>query len=62
MEEENTYFKNVIKDAIKELKSQGYTYVFYREQLEVITEIFKGQVDSCLQDGFYKIILLDKEK
>lgn len=29
--EENTYFKNVVKDAVEELKDKGNTYVFFQE-------------------------------
>lgn len=44
MEEENGYFKNVVKDALKELKENGRAYVFFIEQVNAVKEKFKGEL------------------
>lgn len=53
--EENTYFKNVVKDAIKDLKSNKATYVFFQEQVDAIKEIMKCDLDINYDGTFYKV-------
>lgn len=43
LEEENTYFKNVIKEAIDDLKNNKEAYVFCDEQLQMVKEMAKKQ-------------------
>ena len=59
--EENTYFKNVINDAIEELKGKGSTYVFFQEQVDAVKQIINKEVEVSFDGTFYKIVLI-KEK
>ena len=58
---ENTYFKNVINDAIEELKDKGNTYVFFQEQVDAVKQIINKEVEVSFDGTFYKIALI-KEK
>ena len=53
--EGNTYFKNVVKDAIKDLKSNKATYVFFQEQVDAIKEIMKCDLDISYDGTLYKV-------
>ena len=53
--EENTYFKNVVKDAIKDLKDNKATYVFFQEQVDAIKEIMKCDLDISYDGTLYKV-------
>ena len=44
MEEENSYFRNVVKDALDDLKNNKRAYVFYEEQVQAVKKIFKGKL------------------
>lgn len=59
--EENTYFKNVIKDAVRDLKSNKVTYVFFQEQVDAVKQIINKEVEVSFDGTFYKIALI-KEK
>lgn len=59
--EENTYFKNVIKDAVRDLKSSKVTYVFFQEQVDAVKQIINKEVEVSFDGTFYKIALI-KEK
>ena len=59
--EENTYFKNVINDAIEELKDKGSAYVFFQEQVDAVKQIINKEVKVSFDGTFYKIALI-KEK
>ena len=52
---ENTYFKNVVKDAIKDLKDNKATYVFFQEQVDAIKEIMKCDLDINYDGTLYKV-------
>ena len=39
LEEENAYFKNVVKDAISELKNRGSTVVFFFKNKLTLSKI-----------------------
>lgn len=52
---ENTYFKNVVKDAIKDLKGNKATYVFFQEQVDAIKEIMKCDLDISYDGTLYKV-------
>ena len=52
---ENTYFKNVVKDAIKDLKDNKATYVFFQEQVDAIKEIMKCDLDISYDGTLYKV-------
>ena len=58
---ENTYFKNVINDAIEELKDKGNAYVFFQEQVDAVKQIINKEVEVSFDGTFYKITLI-KEK
>ena len=60
--EENTYFKNVIKDAVRDLKSNKVTYVFFQEQVDAVKEIINKEVKDSFDGTFYKIVLIKEEK
>lgn len=53
--EGNTYFKNVVKDAIKDLESNKATYVFFQEQVDAIKEIMKCDLDISYDGTLYKV-------
>ena len=53
--EGNTYFKNVVNDAIKDLKSNKATYVFFQEQVDAIKEIMKCDLDISYDGTLYKV-------
>lgn len=52
-EEENSYFRNVIKDALDDLKHNRQAYVFYIEQVEEVKEEFKGKLKVEEKEGVY---------
>lgn len=60
--EENTYFKNVVKDAVEELKDKGATYVFFQEQVDAVKQIINKEVKVNFDGTFYKIVLIKEEK
>ena len=60
--EENTYFKNVVKDAVEELKYKGTTYVFFQEQVDAVKQIINKEVKVNFDGTFYKIGLIKEEK
>ena len=53
--EGNTYFKNVVKDAIKDLENNKATYVFFQEQVDAIKEIMKCDLDISYDGTLYKV-------
>lgn len=61
MEELNGYFKQVVKDAIHDLKKGNAAYLFFREQVEVILDLFP---DATVKenDGIYTISVPRKKK
>ena len=60
--EENTYFKNVVKDAVEELKYKGTTYVFFQEQVDAVKQIINKEVKVNFDGTFYKIVLIKEGK
>ena len=56
--EENTYFKNVIKDAVRDLKNNKVTYVFFQEQVDAVKQIINKEVEVSFDGTFYKIALI----
>lgn len=60
--EENTYFKNVVKDAVRDLKNNKVTYVFFQEQVDAVKEIINKEVKVSFDGTFYKIVLIKEKK
>lgn len=60
--EENTYFKNVVKDAVEELEDKGNTYVFFQEQVDAVKRIINKEIKVSFDGTFYKIVLIKEEK
>ena len=60
--EENTYFKNVVKDAVEDLKYKGTTYVFFQEQVDAVKQIINKEVKVNFDGTFYKIVLIKEGK
>ena len=60
--EENTYFKNVIKDAVRDLKNNKVTYVFFQEQVDAVKQIINKEVKVSFDGTFYKIVLIKEGK
>ena len=58
----DTYFKNVVKDAVEELKDKGATYVFFQEQVDAVKQIINKEVKVSFDGTFYKIVLIKGEK
>lgn len=53
LEEENSYFKNVVRDALDDLKHNRQTYVFYIEQVDAVKKAFKGKLKVVENEGVY---------
>lgn len=62
LEEENAYFKNVVKDAISELKNRGSTVVFFQEQVDAIENLFDKELSVEFDGTFYKLSIKEEEK
>lgn len=62
LEEENAYFKNVVKDAISELESRGNTVVFFQEQVDAIESLFDKELNVEFDGTFYKLSIKEEEK
>lgn len=62
LEEENVYFKGIVKDAVKELENKGNTYVFFQEQVDAVKQIINKEVKVSFDGTFYKIVLIKEEK
>lgn len=60
--EENTYFKNVVKDAVEELEDKGDAYVFFQEQVDAVKQIINKEVEVSFDGTFYKIVLIKEGK
>ena len=60
--EENAYFKNVVKDAVKDLKSNKVAYVFFQEQVDAVKQIINKEVKVSFDGTFYKIVLIKEGK
>ena len=60
--DENTYFKNVVKDAVRDLKNNKVTYVFFQEQVDAVKEIINKEVNVSFDGTFYKIVLIKEKK
>lgn len=53
LEEENSYFKNVVRDALDDLKNNRQAYVFYIEQVDAVKKAFKGKIKVVEDEGVY---------
>ena len=53
MEEENGYFKNVVKEALNDLKHNSQAYVFFIEQVKAVKEEFKEKLKVEEKEGVY---------
>ena len=60
--DENTYFKNVVKDAVRDLKNNKVTYVFFQEQVDAVKQIINKEVKVSFDGTFYKIVLIKEKK
>ena len=58
----DTYFKNVVKDAVEELKDKGATYVFFQEQVDAVKQMINKEVKVSFDGTFYKIVLIKEGK
>jgi hypothetical protein len=61
MIEEDTYFKNIVKDAVDELEDEGNAYVFFQEQVDAVKQMINKKVDVSFDGTFYKIALVKEE-
>lgn len=59
-EEENSYFRNVVRDAIDDLKHNKQAYVFYIEQVEEVKKQFKKNLKVEEKEGIY-YLTIEKE-
>ena len=59
LEEENTYFKNVIKEAVEDIKNHKRGYVFDEEQIAAVREIFGGKLKVEEKEGIYYLTTED---
>lgn len=61
MEELNGHFKQVIGDAIHDLKSFGIAYVFFQNQVDEVVKIIPEVVVEN-DDGIYKLTVPPEKK
>ena len=54
-EEKDTYFKNVVKDAVRDLERRGIAYLFNEEQLSAFNQYNKRDVDIKFDGDFFII-------
>ena len=57
LEEENGYFKSVVKDAIDDLKHNKKSYVFYEEQVKAVRELFDKEIKVEEKEGVFYLTL-----
>lgn len=57
LEEENGYFKSVVKDAIDDLKHNKQAYVFYEEQVNAVKELFDKEIIVEEKEGVFYLTL-----
>ena len=62
LEEENAYFKGIVKDAVEELEDKGNAYVFFQEQVDAVKQIINKEVEVSFDGTFYKIVLIKEGK
>lgn len=55
LNDENSYFKGIIKDALDDLKNKGSALVFYEEQVQAIKEVYEGNIIVKEDNGFYRL-------
>ena len=53
LEEENSYFKNVVRDALDDLKHNRQAYVFYQEQVDEIVKAYQKELKIEEKDGIF---------
>lgn len=53
IEEENGYFKNIVKEALSDLKHNNQAFVFFIEQVEAVKEAYKGKLKVEEKEGIY---------
>lgn len=62
LEEENAYFRGIVKDAVEELEDKGNTYVFFQEQVDAVRRIINKEIKVSFDGTFYKIVLIKEGK
>ena len=61
--EENSYFRNVIKDAISDLKENGSACVFSQEQVdEILQELSKENIEVNFDGMFFWLSMNNVKK
>lgn len=60
LEEENGYFKSIVKDAIDDLKHNKKAYVFYEEQVKAVKELFDKEIEVEEKEGVFYLTLKRK--
>lgn len=53
LEEENGYFRAIVKDAIKDLKHNKRAFVFYIEQVDAIKQEYDKEIEVVEEDGYF---------
>ena len=62
LEEENAYFRSIVKDAVEDLETKGSTYVFFQEQVDAVKQMINKEVKVSFDGTFYKIVLIKERK
>lgn len=62
LEEENAYFRDIVKDAVEDLETKGNTYVFFQEQVDAVKQMINKEVKVSFDGTFYKIVLIKEGK
>ena len=62
LEEEDTYFRNVVKDAVEDLRNNKVAYVFFQEQVDAVKQMINKEIKVSFDGTFYKIVLIKEGK
>lgn len=62
LEEEDTYFRNVVKDAVEDLRNNKVAYVFFQEQVDAVKQMINKEIKVSFDGTFYKIVLVKEGK
>ena len=58
----DTYFRNVVKDAVEDLRNNKVAYVFFQEQVDAVKQMINKEIKVSFDGTFYKIVLIKEEK
>ena len=57
LDDETSYFKNVVKDAVDDLKHNRQAYVFCKEHIEAVEQLIKKKILVKEIDGIFYLTI-----